>query len=126
MRLAIKLRCAEDSPYEMQYHYHLQGFIYNLLKGSKYDYIHDKEGYKFFCFSNIFPANDLKKDNLRTLIISSPDNEFTGYLHNAASSLKEDIRIGAMRFRVESSHPIDIETPDGLPFTLITGTPIVI
>lgn len=46
MRLLIRLRCIEDSKYEMQYHYHLQGFIYNLLKGSKYDYVHDKDGYK--------------------------------------------------------------------------------
>ena len=73
MRLLIKLLCAESSRYEMQYHYHLQGFIYNLLKGSKYDYMHDKEGYKFFCFSNIFPATEyLEKNDLRTLIISSP------------------------------------------------------
>ena len=61
MRLLIKLKCTENSTYEMQYHYHLQGFIYSLLKGSKYHSSHDKEGYKFFCFSNIFPARNLKE-----------------------------------------------------------------
>jgi CRISPR-associated endoribonuclease Cas6 len=82
MRLVIKLRCAKSSAYEMQYHYYLQGFIYNLLKGSKYHYIHNKEGYKFFCFSNIFPATkNLEKNDLRTLIISSPDYEFIAHLY---------------------------------------------
>ena len=55
MQLIIKLRCVESGLVETQYHDHLQAFIYNLLKHSKYDYIHNKEGYKFFCFSNIFP-----------------------------------------------------------------------
>ena len=82
MRLMIKLQCLESSSYEMQYHYHLQGFIYNLLKDSKYHYIHNKEGYKFFCFSNIFPVTrDLEIRDLRTLIISSPDSEFIAYLY---------------------------------------------
>ena len=122
----MKLLCVEGSHYEMQYHYHLQSFIYNLLRGSKYHNLHNKEGYKFFCYSNIFPANDLQTGDIRTFIISSPDDGFTGYLHNAVSSLKEGVRIGAMRFRVQSSHLINIQIPDGLPFTLITGTPIVI
>jgi hypothetical protein len=36
MRLIVRLRAIENVPYEMQYHYHLQGFIYNLLRGSVY------------------------------------------------------------------------------------------
>lgn len=44
MRLLIKLRSEADTPYENQYHYHLQSFIYSLLKGSKYEYLHDKKG----------------------------------------------------------------------------------
>jgi CRISPR-associated endoribonuclease Cas6 len=70
MRLLVKLKSLIDSKYEMQYHYYLQSFIYDLLKGSKFHYLHDKQGYKFFCFSNIFPVCDFKIDDRRVLIIS--------------------------------------------------------
>ena len=127
MRLVIKLNCTEYSRYEMQYHYLLQGFIYNLLKGSKYDYIHDKEGYKFFCFSNIFPASDLKKNDPRTMIISSPDNEFITYLHEALQGRdKREIKIGCMKFRLDYIDKLDRNVPHNRPVTLITGTPIIV
>ena len=117
----------ESCPYEMQYHYHLQGYIYNLLKGSKYDYVHDKEGYKFFCFSNIFPANALMKDDLRTLIISSPDSVFIAYLQGILrKEWNKYVKIGNMKFSIDSLDKLDIRLPDNSPFTLITGTPIVI
>jgi CRISPR-associated endoribonuclease Cas6 len=60
----------------MQYHTNAQGFIYNLLRGSIYEQIHDVQGSKFFSFSNIFPHADLKQGDIRTFIISSPDDEF--------------------------------------------------
>lgn len=127
MRLLIRLRSIEDSKYEMQYHYHLQGFIYSLLKGSKYDYVHDKEGYKFFCFSNIFPAKDLKKNDIRTLIISSPDKEFVYHLNEMLLRLSNlEIKIGGMRFKVDYVDKLDVRLPRNSPFTLITGTPIII
>ncbi|MEM0287169.1 MAG: hypothetical protein QXG05_03215 [Nitrososphaerota archaeon] len=92
----------EDSKYEMRYHYHLQGFIYNLLKGSKYDYVHDKEGYKFFCFSNIFPARDLVKNDPRILIISSPDSEFICHLNEMLlCQSNAEISIGGMKFKID-------------------------
>jgi CRISPR-associated endoribonuclease Cas6 len=53
-RLLIKLRATEDSRYDMEYHAKVQGLIYELLRGSEYD-SHNKQGYKFFTFSNIFP-----------------------------------------------------------------------
>jgi CRISPR-associated endoribonuclease Cas6 len=129
MRLLIKLRSVESSLYEMQYHYHLQGFIYNLLKGSKYHHIHNKEGYKFFCFSNIFPAMDLKENDLRTLIISSPDEEFISYLYELMQQLLikiKEIKVGGMKFRIDSVNKLVAKLPNDQPFTLITGTPIVV
>ncbi|MEM4090779.1 MAG: CRISPR-associated endoribonuclease Cas6 [Thermoplasmatales archaeon] len=122
----IRLRCIEDSKYEMLYHYHLQGFIYNLLEGSKYDYVHDKEGYKFFCFSNIFPARDLVKNDLRTLIISSPDSEFVCHLNEMLSRQSNAITIGSMKFKIDYVDKLDVRLPGNSPFTLITGTPIII
>jgi|SRR5690348_15490905 len=80
-RLLIKLPAKENSAYEMEYNHHIQGLIYRLLSGSKYDN-HDKQGYKFFCFSNIFPFNDLRKNDQRNLIISSPNGELISYLRD--------------------------------------------
>lgn len=127
MRLLIRLRCIEDGPYEMQYHYHLQGFIYRLLEGSKYHYVHDKEGYKFFCFSNVFPAYDLKAGDVRTLIISSPDSEFIEYLKSVLSKpWNQQVIVGKMKFNIEHVDEMIARLPDSAPYSLITGTPIVV
>src|SRR5919198_784476 len=79
-RLLIELKSMHDTFQDMQYHTHAQGFIYNLLHGSIYEQIHDTRGSKFFSFSNIFPHADLKQGDIRTFIISSPDDEFVRYL----------------------------------------------
>ena len=111
----------------MQYHYHLQGYIYNLLKGSKYESIHDKEGYKFFCFSNIFPAFDLKKDDFRTLIVSSPDNEFIQYLYGTLTKPSDvEVKIGSMKFRIDNVKKLSPKIPSHSKFTLLSGTPIIL
>lgn len=127
MRLLIKLRCTENCTYEMQYHYYLQGFIYNLLKDSRYHYLHDKEGYKFFCFSNIFPVrNNLEKDNLYTLLISSPDQEFITYLFEVLKSFNSSIKIGVMKFQIEFIDNRDLRISDNFRAGLIAGTPIIV
>jgi CRISPR-associated endoribonuclease Cas6 len=112
----------------MQYHYHLQGFIYHLLKHSIYEHIHDKEGYKFFCFSNIFPAKNLQKGDIRTLIISSPDGEFISHLDNVLRQAwnTTEINIGCMKFRIDYIDKLVQKVPNGLLVTLITGTPIIV
>lgn len=117
----------EDSQYEMQYHYHLQGFIYRMLEGSKYHYVHDKEGYKFFCFSNVFPAGALRTGDYRTLIVSSPDDEFISYLRGVLNKpWNVDVKIGSMKFKIDNVDKLDVKIPTNSPFTLITGTPITI
>jgi CRISPR-associated endoribonuclease Cas6 len=111
----------------MQYHYHLQGYIYNLLKGSKYDYVHDREGYKFFCFSNIFPASDLAKDDTRTLLISSPDSGLIDYLHGVLQKpWNQYAMIGKMKFKMESVEEFAVSPPENYLISVITGTPIII
>lgn len=122
MILLVKLRCTESCPYEMQYHYHLQGFIYSLLEGSRYHYVHNKEGYKFFCFSNIFPVKDLVKNDVRTLIISSPDSGFISYLEEILlhpSNL--EVKVGCMRFKIDYIDKLNVKLPNRSAFTLITA-----
>ena len=126
MRLLIKLLCTESGPYEFQYHYHLQAFIYNLLRDSKYQHLHNKAGYKYFCFSNIFPATRINENDIRTFVISSPDSQFISFLLDSVVTSNYKIKIGRMKFKIDSASKLDVKIPTNLPFCLITGTPIII
>jgi CRISPR-associated endoribonuclease Cas6 len=88
-----------SSRYEMEYHKDVQGLIYGLLRGSQYDN-HDKQGYKFFTFSNVFPFHDLRKNDVRNLMISSPNHDFISYIKEQLEYL-QDLRIGAMNFKID-------------------------
>jgi CRISPR-associated endoribonuclease Cas6 len=110
MRLLIKLRSTENNPYEMEYHLNIQGLIYNILRGSEYDN-HDKLGYKFFSFSNIFPFDDLQKNDLRNLIISSPNNDFISYLQEQLEYDSNNVRIGRMKFKIDYSDKLNVTLP---------------
>lgn len=127
MRVLVKLESAKAQPYQMEYHYHLQGFIYGLLRDSVFEHVHDKEGYKFFCFSNIFPAYDLKQGDIRHLLISSPDRDFVRHISSKLQEKKrseEKVSVGSMEFDVKKVETLQISLK--VPFTLITGTPIVV
>ena len=122
-RLLLKLQSKESTPYEMQYHYHLQGLVYRLIDASKYDN-HNKRGSKFFTFSNIFPFHDLKQNDSRNLIISSPNDEFVEFLQQQLE-FDRDIAIGQMKFRIQYCDKLNLRVPND-PFSLITGTPIIV
>jgi CRISPR-associated endoribonuclease Cas6 len=122
-RLLIRLRATDDSRYETEYHKDIQGLIYTLLRGSPYDN-HNKQGYKFFAFSNIFPFSDMRKNDQRNLMISSPNTDFISYIKEQLAYL-QDIRIGQMKFKVENCNKLDIKLPEYDTFSLITGTPII-
>ena len=126
MRLVLDLLAKRDSSYLMQYHHQIQGLIYNLLKDSPYDNLHDKEGYKFFCFSNILPPGDLKAGDHRTLIISSPDPKFIHHLHAVITTRLTEIRIEEMRFDLQGAKMVELDFPSDRPISMITGTPIIV
>lgn len=100
MRLLVKLCSKINYKYDTENNYHLQGFIYNLIKCSKYHFLHDKKGYKYFCFSDIFPFSSLiRKDDIKNWIISSPDNEFVLYLDSLLNKCQNKyLQVGNMEF----------------------------
>ena len=127
MRLLVTLRCIDECNYEMNYHYHLQGLIYGLIKGTRYEYIHGKDGFKFFCYSNIIPiSSPIMNDDIRKMIISSPDANFISVLHDQFNTLNKVINVGSMKFKVDSVNRLERKIPSHIPFTMITGTPIII
>lgn len=80
MKMLLRLEAIKNCEYDLKYFHKLQGFVYSLLKETEYGTLHDKKGYKFFCFSNIFPIGDIKSGDIRNLLISSPDNLFIKFL----------------------------------------------
>jgi CRISPR-associated endoribonuclease Cas6 len=124
-RLLIKLVAKEDSHYEMEYHKHIQGLIYGLLRGSEYDSYHNKQGYKFFVFSNIFPFSYVRKNDQRNLIISSPNDNFISHIKQRLESMR-DITVGSMKFKAGYCNRLTVKVPPNrASLTLITGTPII-
>jgi CRISPR-associated endoribonuclease Cas6 len=136
MRLLVKLRALKDQAYDLRYHHKLQGFIYRLLEGTPYVKLHDRKGYKFFCFSNIFPPKSAGRENPdqlmkrrepRHLLISSPDAGMIKILNDRLMGLMENrgsVNIGEMSFEIESIKVFELRP--GRRCTLITGVPIVL
>jgi len=123
----LKLKSLKDCAYLLKYFNKLQGFIYNCLKETEYSILHDKKGYKFFCFSNIFPIGDIKVGNERNLVISSPDKIFIRCLENRLKELADEkkiINIGEYQFEIEEISKIRVKLNRN--FRLFSATPIII
>ena len=110
------------------YHHKLQGFIYGLLRDSGFGTLHDKEGYKFFCFSNIFPIGDMEEGEISKLLVASPNEELIASLKVSLqdfSAGKRRINIGEMSFEVVNIKKLEIELKSR-DLRVITATPVII
>jgi len=127
MRLLVELRALCDCVYDLMYHHKLQGFLYRLLAGSTYAGLHDRRGYKFFCFSNIFPSLDMQEGDLRRFLVSSPDTGLIEVLVEQLDKLqrsRERVNVGEMSFCVEG---VSVLEPNvGRSCVMAAGTPIVV
>jgi CRISPR-associated endoribonuclease Cas6 len=127
MRLLVELRALCDCVYDLMYHHKLQGFLYRLLAGSTYAGLHDRRGYKFFCFSNIFPSLDMQEGDLRRFLVSSPDTGLIEVLVKQLDKLQhsgERVNVGEMSFSVKGV--LVLEPRVGRSCVLAAGTPIVV
>jgi CRISPR-associated endoribonuclease Cas6 len=133
MRLLIELVAVGNCLYDSKYYNKLQGLIYSLLKDTPYSILHNKKGYKFFCFSNIFPIpkegqnRKIFEGERKRLLISSPDKLFIKFLEEKLQEKldkKEEINIGDMLFRLTSIKKFEIQLRN--PVKLISATPIII
>ncbi|MBI5332531.1 MAG: CRISPR-associated endoribonuclease Cas6 [Candidatus Aenigmarchaeota archaeon] len=128
MRILIKLTVQKKCSYDASYFNKLQGFVYNLLKNTEYQKLHDLKGYKFFCFSNIFPCsqkNPLEEGALKHLMISSPDRMFIEILHNELKKkIGETVNIGEMQFSLKELQIIKTQLHNSC--VVSTATPIII
>jgi CRISPR-associated endoribonuclease Cas6 len=130
MRLLLSLKSVGNVKSETNYHYYLQSFIYSLLENSTlFTHLHNKKGYKFFCFSNIFSPSASNDNNTdaKHIIISSPSKYFVRHVSSMLIKKKErndPISIGKMQLMIYEIK--SFETRLRPPFTLITSTPIIV
>lgn len=125
MRLLVELEAAKNQIWERNYHHKLQGFVYSFFEDAM-PKIHEKKGYKFFCFSNIFPIQDMNEGDRRKLLISSPSQTVTDIVKGGLESRRKEgkpANIGEMQFHVKGVREVR------RPFTggrVIAATPIVL
>jgi len=95
----------------------IQGFIYNMLKGTEYEERHDQPRFKFFTFSDFF----LDKEGRPTFIVSSPEEGFINALYSAIKE-RESIHIGKDEYQVVELKKFKLP----LRRTFQTGSPVVL
>lgn len=116
MRIKVTMNSVQQTSLELNYNYYVSSMIYKLLQKSDSEYsqkLHE-EGYmcggkkfKLFTFSNIFPQNYRRKDNIlilkgRTILyISSPKREFVLHLAEGLLSTGK-VGIAGSEFVVET------------------------
>ncbi|MGH2611443.1 MAG: CRISPR-associated endoribonuclease Cas6 [Rhabdochlamydiaceae bacterium] len=124
MRILLSIKSLQDYQINFEYHHKVQGFIYSLLRNTKFDHLHDKQGFKFFCFSNIYKAKDA---NHHSLIISSPDQDFITQVEYQLNKIIENqipIELGSL---FELIKIVKIPQKNlSFPLKIITQSPIII
>lgn len=110
------------------YHYHLQAAIYSLIREGGLPSVHEKRGYKFFCFSNIFPFGNFEQGVERNLLVSSPDHAIIESIERAASSKiksRQPLAMGGLRFTISCVSKPFRTNLEGPEITVRSATPIV-
>jgi CRISPR-associated endoribonuclease Cas6 len=127
VRIILRLRPLSQFTPNFEYHNKVQGFIYSLLKNTSFEELHNKKGYKFFCFSNLFAAQKNTQINSFNLIISSPLPKFIEQLSYQLQKIIDyqiPIQIGSI-FELKGFMLIENRNLS-FPLEIITGTPILI
>jgi CRISPR-associated endoribonuclease Cas6 len=139
VRLLLYLKAAKDQIYENNYNRSIQAFVYDLMRDTKYDYLHnanklttknvsssaDEMHLTPFCFSNIFPYGDMKDGHTKSLIISSPDSHFIYVLKQRIVNLNSRIHLGYSLFDILDYKTFNPNILDS-QFVFTTSTPILL
>jgi len=121
MRIMITFQSLSNFEYSKVDKYTVQGFIYNMLKNTRFSSYHDTKGFKFFNFSNIFPIKDFDKDNTKKLIVSSPNSKFIKTIYHSLKS-RDEFYLGKYKMIIKNLKIFD----SSLNNKFISSTPIVL
>ncbi|NJE10537.1 CRISPR-associated endoribonuclease Cas6 [Thermococcus sp. MAR1] len=115
MRLKLSFEVNEGT-FERPNKHSVQGFIYNMLKGTEYGAKHDQPRFKFFTFSDFFREN-----SHWTFFIASPDPGFIKTLYSGIRG-RETVYIGRHELRVAELKKFKLP----LRRAFQTGSPVVL
>ncbi len=121
MRLKLDFEPTEDFPYWEINKHTIQGFIYNTLMGTELGEEHDKPKFKFFTYSDIFPPTEFMRGDAKSLIISSPNEEFIETLYSRLKE-RDTIYLGKREFYLKSIKKFNLKVRR----KFITGSPVVL
>ena len=137
LRILLNLTPLAEHPYDNDYHYHVQGLLYSLMREAERNEVHDRIGYKYFCFSNLFPYRAMflpGREDAR-LLISTPDAGLANGLKGALETrLKAGgdarvLKVGGMKFGIrsfEGPFSLSSEVQGGQPVRLRAATPVIV
>ncbi len=114
MRLLVTLKDDTDTfvTNNVNNNYHIQSFIYNLLRNGIFHDLHDyekrKTGIPSFCFSNLFNSSQ-KNKTIKKLLISSPSEQLIKILYQKTSKLN-NISFGNTLFKVIDTSIFTLDT----------------
>jgi CRISPR-associated endoribonuclease Cas6 len=130
MRLILRLEASKEQVYDNNYNHHVQSFFYNLIRNTEFNHIHDskimnanKQMFTPFCFSNIFPYGNMKKEDVRNIVISSPNEKLILFIYNKIRRIRAPIHLGAMHFHIINSK--FFRTNISYPLVIASVTPII-
>jgi len=121
MRLLLMLRPEKNFPRWTVGKHAIQSMIYYHLRGTEYEDLNSRQGFRFFCFSDLFPGGDFRRERPKNLLISSPDGAFIETLYERFSGL-ERIVLGRYTLAIERLKKFNLKP--GRVFT--TGSPVVV
>ncbi len=121
MRILIDVKPSRYAPYNHITKHTIQGALYNILIDTPYEGLHNKKGFKFFTFSDIFPAKDFYPDKIYSFIVSSPDRKLINAWYGKLLKMKylyfSDVPFSIVRVKKFTLKPKN---------SMITGSPIVL
>ncbi len=127
MRLMVTLKDDADTfvTSNVNNNYHVQSFIYHLLRNTIFHDLHDyekrKTGIPSFCFSNLFIPSQ-KYKTLKKLLISSPSEYLIKILNQKTSQLN-NISFGNTSYKVIDTSIFTLNTSKVKH--IYTSTPII-
>ena len=121
MRVMLTISPVEYAPFNKITKHTIQGALYNLLIGTDYENLHNKKGFKFFTFSDVFPAKDYYPNKKYSFIISSPDRRLINTWYRALTH-NEYLYLSDVPFKIANVKKYDLP----LKNKFISGSPVVL
>lgn len=123
MRAMVEMTARRDYAFDNSYHRPLQGKIYGVLNGTKYEHIHDGNDMNLFSYSPPIPPHNTEEGETRRLIFAGHDPDLVTTI--VTSLCREpELNLSEMPFYVEEAYSLNANV--GESGTLTTGSPLIV